>query len=168
MKKININKLSTVQILGLYARTLDKLKDRGVVRTTNNPVADYCEHIVQKALKLKLKPNSNKGYDATDSKGFRYQIKSRRITESNSSRELGKFCDIKKAKFSYLVAVLFNGDFSIKEAYKIPKRLVVRYGRHNERKNEHKLILSGEILNAKGVERIDEKLNKFLKCGVRP
>ena len=45
------------ELLALYARILDGLLARGVVRSTNNPVADYSEYLTARALNLRLVAN---------------------------------------------------------------------------------------------------------------
>jgi hypothetical protein len=48
----------------LYASVLRTLRDRGVVRTGNNPAGDYAELLVCKAFGLEGQRNSNQGFDA--------------------------------------------------------------------------------------------------------
>ncbi len=161
MNKGYITKISPHELLVLFADVLDELKSRGVVRSRNNPVADYAEWVVTKGLGLSLQSNSTAGFDAIDSKGIRYQIKGRRLYPPNSSRQLGVIRNLAGKKFDFLVAVLFNKDFSILEAYKIPHYLIGKYARYSEHQNGHILILKGGVLMAKGVERIDNILRKY-------
>lgn len=78
----DMKRASTRELLTLFARVLEHLRDREVVRSGNNPVADYCESLVVKALNLKRLGGSNKGCDAVDHlNGTRYEIKGRRITK---------------------------------------------------------------------------------------
>ena len=67
--------MTETELLQLQASVIDELKARGVVRTKNNPLGDYTEWLVAKALGLELATNSAAGYDATDADGVRYQIK---------------------------------------------------------------------------------------------
>jgi hypothetical protein len=76
----HLSKLSEKDLLMLHAEIIDELRPRKVVRTRNNPVGDYTEWLVAKALKLELANNSSAGYDGTDENGLRYQIKGRRTT----------------------------------------------------------------------------------------
>jgi len=82
-------KIDTVSLLRHYADLMEELKDRNVIRTFNNPVADYAEWLVAQKLGLKLETNSKTGYDAKDSNNVRFQIKCRRLLPSNKSRQLG-------------------------------------------------------------------------------
>lgn len=71
---------SVLQILGLYSQILEELCSRGVLRSVNNPAADYAEYLCCRALSLQRTPKSTKGYDATDANGNKYEIKARRLT----------------------------------------------------------------------------------------
>ena len=80
----------TVQsLLKAYAQILRELRRRNLIRSTNNPVADIAETLVALALKLKLVEGSTTGHDAINpADGLRYEIKGRRITSENKSRQL--------------------------------------------------------------------------------
>src|SRR3989344_1397281 len=79
----NMKKKSTPSLLVCYSEILRELRRREVVRTSNSPTGDYAELLACKKFNLKPAPNSTKSYDATDNKGKRYQIKSRRLTAEN-------------------------------------------------------------------------------------
>ena len=63
---------------------VDELLSQGVVRSTNNPVADYSEYLTSRAFGLTLVASSSIGED-----DVRYQVKARRLTARNTSRQLG-------------------------------------------------------------------------------
>lgn len=85
---MNLSEMSVLNPLKLLSSIIDELKRREVVRTKNNPLGDYTEWLVSKALELKLSSNSSAGYDALDKNDLRIQIKGRRITPENESRQL--------------------------------------------------------------------------------
>jgi hypothetical protein len=114
------------ELLGTYARVLDELRLNGVVRSSNNPVGDYAEYLFCRAFNWELSSKSSKGYDASDIKGYRYQIKGRRLTPQNQSRQLSAIRDIKKRLFDYLAAVLFEANFTVRRAAIIPFGVVRR------------------------------------------
>jgi hypothetical protein len=152
--EFNPNDFFTFELLRCHAAILDTLRARGVIRTQNNPVADYAEWIVSKTLGLELTANSNAGYDAVGADGIRYQIKSRRIILSRDRRQLGVIRNLDAVEFDYLIGVLFSRDFSAIEAYKVPHGLVRDFARFREHQNGHVLHLRGSILEAPGVENI--------------
>ncbi|WP_219852944.1 hypothetical protein [Stutzerimonas stutzeri] len=60
---------------------------------------------VSPALNLTLAKNSAAGHDAKSSDGKKIQIKGRRITASNRSRQLGVIRNLDKNDFDELIAV---------------------------------------------------------------
>src|SRR2546427_8813981 len=153
MAKSDLEKLSIRELLAPYADDLDELNRRGVLKSQNNPVADYTEWLVARALDLKLERNSRRGFDASDSNNVRYQIKGRRLHPSNPSRQLSIIRKLDSKEFEFLVAVLFSRDFSPQEAYKIPREQVERHARFSRHQNGHILILEGDVLSSKAPNR---------------
>jgi len=152
---MDIKKLKTKELLSLYSNILEELLCRKVVRTANNPVADYAEYLVADKMGLNLANNSNSGYDAIDKDGVRYQIKSRRFNNHRQPRQLGVIRDIEKNNFDFLIAVLFDFNFNVVEAYKIPKDLIVKYARFSNHQRGHILILRGLILLDKEIVKLN-------------
>lgn len=152
--------LSDRQLLHLYAEVMDKLKDLGIIRSGNNPVSDYAEYLVSKRLGLDQTKCSEKGVDAIGPDKTKYQIKARRLTRRNSSRQLGIIRDLNQSPppFDFCVAVLFNEYFEPIEAYRIPVETVSRYARHSEYQNGHVLTLSPPLIRDPSVENILERL----------
>jgi hypothetical protein len=71
------------------ARIVDELLSQGVVRSTNNPVADYSQYLTARAFGLTLVASSSIGYDAIGEGDVRYRVTARRLTARNTSRQLG-------------------------------------------------------------------------------
>lgn len=123
-------------LLNLFARVLDELRQREIVRSGNNPVADYCESLVVRALKLKRLEGSNKGCDAVDeSTEEHYEIKGRRITKYNPSTQLSVIRDLDSCHFDYLVGVLFDSDFTVSRACCLPREVVRKCAKHRAHVN---------------------------------
>ena len=106
-----LKKLSVIELLQLHSAILDDLKQRKVVRTRNNPVGDYTEWLVAKGLGFELAKNSSAGFDATDTKGNKIQIKGRRINSKSNSRQLGAIRNMDAKDFDSLAAVIFDNDY---------------------------------------------------------
>ncbi len=155
-----LTKLATSELLSLYAKILDELRQRHIVRSTNNPVADLAELLVVQALGLKLAPKSTRGYDAADSRGRRYQIKGRRITPHNSSRQLSFIRGLKEPQepFDYLAGVLFNENFSVMRGCIIPVALIRKVAKHRSRENAWRLLLLDKLWEQRGVRDITARL----------
>jgi len=162
MAEFNWETLTVPELLRCFANILDELKERKVVRTRNNPVADYAEWLVTQQLGLSLERSSKRGYDAIDQNTKRYQIKSRRLDPTNESKLLSVIRNLDTNEFDYLVGVLFNRDFTVKEAYKIPHSVIREHARFSEHVNGHLLHLQGEVLTAPGVENITEVFDKHI------
>jgi hypothetical protein len=152
--------LTVPELLRCFADILDELKERKVVRTRNNPVGDYAEWLLTQRLGLLLERNSKRGYDATGQDSKRYQIKSRRLDQTNDSTQLSVIRNLDANEFDYLVGVLFNRDFTVKEAYKIPHSVIREHASFSEHQNGYILHLQGEVLTAPGVENITKVLGK--------
>ncbi len=82
--------------------------------SSNNATGDYTEWLVTERLRLHLNKSAEKGYDATDVDGVRYQIKDRKISHSNSLMQLGVIRDLDKQEFDLLIAVVFEPDWQVK------------------------------------------------------
>ncbi len=159
MVEFNPKVMSTFDLFRCYADILNALKQRQIIRTFNNPVADYAEWLVAQKFGLKLAPNSRSGYDATNLANEKFQIKSRRLVPSNKSRQLSVIRNLDAGEFDYLIAVLFESDFSLKEAYKIPQSVITKYAKFSKHQNGHILHLRGDILKDPVVEEITPALS---------
>lgn len=146
--------LTTSQLLQYYYRINKELRARKIVRTSNSPVGDYAEWLVANQLGLTLLANSHSGYDAVDPSGVKFQIKGRRITSLNHSRQLGAIRNLENHDFDYLIAVLFNEQVEVEKVLKIPHEIIGKYAQYKEHVNAHILILRDNILNDPLVENL--------------
>ena len=90
------------ELLELAGAIIEELRVRKIVRSSNGPVGDYAEFLFAKAFAWELVNNSQKGYDAKDTNGQSYQIKSRRITSHNASRQLSPLRRLPEKSFRFL------------------------------------------------------------------
>ena len=139
---------------------MTELKNRGVTRSTNNPIADYAELLFARALRLKRSPRSTKGYDAVDRKGRKYEIKGRRVTTHNSSRQLSALRGLDQKRFAFLGGVLFNEDFSVSRACLVPHKQVLRNATFVPQTNSWKFFLLDSVWDFPGVVDVTAKLRK--------
>jgi hypothetical protein len=152
--------LTTAQLLRYYGQILDELRVRKAVRTFNNPVGDYAECLIANQLGLTLVANSTSGHDAIDSSGVKFQIKGRRLTPHNQSRQLGAIRNLKNQDFDYLIAVLFNEKIEIEQVVKVPHEVIGKYARYSKHTNAHILILGNNILSDPMVEDLTPQFSK--------
>ena len=155
---MNLRRKSERALLELHAEIINELKRRRVVRTRNNPIGDYAEWLVSRALNLTLAGNSAAGYDATDAKGQRYQIKARRTSPKNSSCQLSAIRNLSSREFDFLAAVVFDSRYKVLDAIVIPHKLVKKFSTYREHVNAHILHVSGELVTAKGVKDFKSRL----------
>lgn len=118
---------TTRELLNLQAVVIGELRNRGILRTKNNPVGDYAEWLVSSALNLKLAKNSAAGHDAESDSGRKFQIKARRVTADNRSRQLGVIRNLEKMDFDELVAVIFDESYEVVVAVSIPHVVIADY-----------------------------------------
>lgn len=142
-----LENLTPRELLELHAQIIKVLRKRGIVRSTNNPLADYTEWLVASKLSLRLESNSNTGFDATDSKGTRYEIKGRRITPQHPSMQLSQIRNLNGNTFDFLIAVIFSEDYEIVHAVQIPHAIIQNHASYNEHVNAHILRIRDSILN---------------------
>lgn len=138
---------------------MEELRQRRLIRSSNNPVSDYAEKIVCEQLKLSLAGKSSKGYDAIDENtGTRYQIKARRLTSRNRSRQLGVIRNLDQNLFDFLIAVIFDESFKPIEIWEIPRETIPKYARYSKHQNGHILVLTGGVLGDKTVTLLSEDM----------
>lgn len=97
---LSLESISAPELLRPHAATTNELRRRGVVRSSNNPVGDLAEYLFCRAFGWELAPKSAKAADAVCADGKLYQIKSRRITAHNPSRQLGVLRKLDGAHFA--------------------------------------------------------------------
>lgn len=153
----DLSEMSELELLQTRGAVIAELRHRGVVKTENNPIGDYTEWLVCKHLvELEIQGNSQEAFDAVDPQGVKYQIKGRR-----SSANSVQFSAIRKLDdhgFDFVVAVVFNEDYSIRFAFKIAYAAVKQLARYQEHTNSHLLILTEKAVELDGVEDITQLL----------
>jgi hypothetical protein len=159
---IDISTLPSHALLALHGKIASELRFRGVTRTLNNPVGDLAEYLFCKAFGWKQENNSNARIDAVDSEGVRYQIKGRRISPGNKSRQMGAIRDLAGEHFEFLAGVLFSEDFGILRAAIIPCSVVVERSSYVTNTNSHRFLLHDDVWNAPGVRDVTVELRKII------
>ena len=155
---MNLSDLTPAQLLALHARLGDELRDRGVTRSSNNPTGDLAEYLFCKAFGWTQAGNSHANVDAVDCDGKRYQIKGRRLTRHNKSRQLSAIRDLHGGHFDFLAVVLFNEDYTILRAALIPHSVAMDRAKFVEHTNSHNFMLRDDIWSADGVTDVTKEL----------
>jgi hypothetical protein len=142
---LSLESLSAPELLRLHAATADELRRRGVVRSSNNPVGDLAEYLFCRAFGWGMAPKSAKAADAICSDGKLYQIKSRRITTHNPSRQLGVLRELDGAHFDFLAAILFAEDYTVLRVAIIPHASVLTGATYVARTNSWRFLLRDTV-----------------------
>ena len=158
---IELETFPTPKLLGLYGALLDELRKRGVVRSSNNPLSDYAEGLFCKTFGWAQEGNSAAGYDAVDAaSGTRYQIKGRRLTAHNASRQLSAIRNLDDHPFHFLAGLLVDARFQIVRAAIIPYEVVKAKAARVEHTNSWKFLLRDSVWTLPGVRDVTDKLRK--------
>ena len=153
---IDLPSLPPAQLLLLHAQLSDELRARGIVRSANNPMGDLAEYLFCKAFGWRRAGNSNANIDAIGEGEIRYQIKGRRMTRHNKSRQLSAIRDLSGGIL--IIWRLFGEDYRVFRAAIILYDIVVARSRFVERTNSHKFILHDDVWSAAGVRDVTGKL----------
>lgn len=154
----HLRALSVAELLVLHAQVSEELRDRGVVRSANNPTGDLAEYLFCRAFGWQQAANSERGYDAIGSDGIRYQIKGRRIHRRNKSRQLSAIRDIDGGHFDMLAGVLFDDDFNVVRAALVPIAFVVERSTYIAHTNSNKFMLRDDVWAAPGVRDVTTEI----------
>jgi hypothetical protein len=155
---MNVETLTVPELLLLHTRIGDELRRRGVTRSANNPTGDLSEYLFCKAFGWKQEGNSHANIDAVAEDGTRYQVKGRRITQFNNSRQLSAIRDLKGGHFDFIAGVLFNEDYTVMRAALIPHSVALERATFVERTNSHRFLLRDDVWNAPGVQDVTAAL----------
>lgn len=155
---------TALEILNLYSQILEELCTRGILRSVNNPAADYAEYLCSRALHLKPAAKSTKGFDATDTQGHRYEIKARRLTKRSKPTRFSAIRKIEENHFDYLIAVVFSEDFSVNRAAVFPREVIRKKAFWQAHVNGWILPLKEDLWSLPGVRDVTTKLRKVQRA----
>ena len=148
--------MTEIELLQTHSAIIAELRHRSVVRTKNNPVGDYTEWLVCNRLGLRGQGNSQKAFDAVDAKDIRYQIKGR--VSGDNSVQFSPIRNLEQHGFDFVIAVIFNEDYSVRLAVRIPYDVVPKLARYQALTNGHLLILTSKSVDQEGVEDLTHLL----------
>ncbi len=146
---MDLKKFSDEEVISFYPKILKELKSRDIIRT-NNLVGDLGEYWARKKYNetpnlpnLQDAPKSTKNIDAISNKGERYAIK------STSGSGTGVFASLStendEKKFEYLVIVLFDKDYILKEILELNWDQFKKFRRMKPPENKWNLPITNEV-----------------------
>lgn len=157
---MNWSTLTDGELMRSYCALMAELRRRGVVRSSNNPIADYTESLVARSLNLTLESKSNAGYDGVDAEGVRYQIKGRRLTAENCSTQLSTIRNLDNKPFDQLAAVMYSQHLDVLYAALIPVHIVREHAKFSTHSNGHIFLFKKSVLVDPGVQDITTLLKQ--------
>jgi hypothetical protein len=146
--------LSPFEPLVLHRRVAEALRARGITRSSNNPTGDLAEYLFCRAFGWTQAGNSNANVDAIGRDGKRYQIKGRRMTRHNKSRQLSAIRDLA----GLLAGVLLSEQYTVVRAAIIPRIVVEARAKFIAHTNSHKFMLHDDVWDAPSVQDVTEQL----------
>jgi hypothetical protein len=158
MSAPDLKSMCVRELLQTYCDVVGELRRREIVRSSNNPVADYSELLFCRAFGWSREGGSNLGFDAVCAKGLRYEIKGRRLTRSNQSRQLSFIRKLPDRQFDFLAGVLFHHGFAIKRGALVPHANVEARARFSKHANGWLFELKDEVWGESGVIDVTREL----------
>ncbi len=124
---------TTPKLLADWAAIMRELRDRGIIRTNNNPVGDIAEAIVAEHYAGERAPFNQKNWDVRTEAGERIEVKGIRQLKGGSRRS--NVSPIRGAGYDTAVVVLLDDDFKVTEGLRIPRATVEELFGHNDHVN---------------------------------
>lgn len=142
---------TTPELLGDWAAIMRALRERGVIRTNNNPVGDIAEAIVADHFKGERGSFSQAGWDVKTG-DERIQVKALRQTPNTNRTNLSP---IRDADYDSVVIVIFNEDFQVTEGLRLSRSLVEELFDHKDYVNGRVIRVTRKLREDPRVESVD-------------
>jgi len=127
---------TTRDLLRDWAAIMRALRERGIIRTNNNPTGDIAEAIVREHYGGVRGGFTQAGWDVRTADGERLQVKALRRTRNGNRRNLSP---IRDRDYDAVIVVIFDEDFRVDHALKLSRQLV-------ESMFPHKPYVNGRIV----------------------
>ncbi len=118
----SLSSLGELELLGLWVQVMKALKQRGLVRSAGStPLGGYAETLVARRYGTDVLQGQDDGYDVVDpATKSRLQVKARRYVAGASTTHFGEFDLFDQRRFDEFVGVVFNEDFTVRTAWRMP------------------------------------------------
>lgn len=143
---------TTRELLAQWAAIMRELKDRGVVRTQNNPIGDIAEAVVAAHYDGTRGSFSQAAWDVITPSGERLQVKALRRTSGGTRRNLSP---IRDSDYDAVVVVIFDEDFRVTEGLRIKRATVEELFNHRPYVNGRIIAVTQKLRAHPGVEVVD-------------
>ena len=123
------------------------------------PTGDLAEYLFCRAFNWEQNGQSFKAVDAIGVGGHRYQIKGRRLTGGQTSRQLSAIRDLDG--FDTLAAAVFDLEYRVLAAALIPVGLVRKGAKHSSHTNSFRFQLTDSVLKDPDVKDVTQELRQL-------
>lgn len=144
--------MSVRDLLALWAQALRELRDRGVVRTFNNPIADIAEELVARHYGGKRGSFSQKTWDVAVGREL-LQVKALRRTGAKTRRNLSPVRS--DDGYTAVIVVVFTEELRVEQAIRIPREVVNELFERREHVNGRVITLGRRLLEHPDVSVVD-------------
>jgi hypothetical protein len=151
---------SNGELLALWASVMAELNERGVIRSDNNPIGDYCEFLVAAHYEVEPEAGSTKGFDVRTPDGTRLQVKGRRLRPDGKMPPI--YSAIRnldpdgEAPFDFVIALHLNRNFTVHEAWQISLDAVRRHASYRQHTNSWALkTVRSTMLDDPGITKFE-------------
>lgn len=148
----DLARLSVRELLALWASTLRELRDRGVVRTFNNPIGDIAEELVALHYGGERGSFSQKTWDVRAGEDL-LQVKALRRTGARTRRNLSPIRS--DDGYTAVVIVIFSEDLRVEEALRIPRDTVNELFPRSEHVNGRIIRVTRRLLEHPSIDRVE-------------
>jgi hypothetical protein len=153
MSADTLDSRSDAELIALYGEVMGALRQRGIVRSNNNPIADMAERVIADYYGVDPEPPNNKSFDVRTPFGARVEVKALRRTKA-SRRGLSP---LRTLDFDSVAIVIFALDMRLEEAVLVPLDAVRDHMRWSATWKSNRLSLTQKLLDDPRVERVSAK-----------
>lgn len=117
----DLSRVTTRELLSMWAASLRELHRRGVVRTFNNPIGDIAEELVCRHYRGERGTFTQKGWDVRVGEEL-LQVKALRQTGTRTRRNLSAIRS--DDGYTAAIIVVFDENLRVLEALRVPRDVV--------------------------------------------
>lgn len=153
MQELNLERLSDVELIDAYIKTIKTLKERGIIQS-KNVIGDIGEYLVLSHYNntpglpnLQRAPKGTKNVDALSREGELYSIKATSGTATGAFFGLHPPNSEEKDRkvFEYLVVVVFDKDYVVKNIIEIDWNQFLLLKRWHSRMKAWNIPITAEL-----------------------
>ncbi|MGO9903647.1 MAG: hypothetical protein ACLP0J_29180 [Solirubrobacteraceae bacterium] len=148
---VDVELMSTRELLAAWAAILSELRNRDVVRTFNNPIGDIAEALVAAHYGGERGSFSQKAWDVRTATEL-LQVKAVRRVEPG---RLGNLSPVRSDEgYDAVIGVIFTEDLRVERAIRIPRQTIIDLCPHNPHVNGRPIRLMDRLMSHPSVTAV--------------